>query len=123
MEFFGSLPNSKLPPHYSEAAISVFPFRKSQGFGLVLVEALGCESVVISGDVPAIHDIITDNQNGIIIDANQTQALAEKIIWLLKNPEKAKVLATKGRNEAINKFDWESVHIRYTKLISSLIAE
>ena len=118
--FFGSIKHENLAKFYSEATLAVFPFQKAQGFGLVLVEALGCACPVIVSDVPAIHDIITNKQTGLIVPVNNIDILIDKIIWSLNNPEQLKTFAVNGRMHVLNNFDWEIIHQKYIKLLTSL---
>ena len=116
--FLGMVSQTKLPDLYRTATLAIFPFvvAKSgdqEGFGLVQVEAMGCECPIIAGDLPAIHDIITHEENGMIVESGNAQALADAIIRMLADPDLCAKLAGEGRRRVVQKFDWEIVAEKY----------
>ena len=127
IDFLGMVTQTQLPALYQRATLAIFPFivAKSgdqEGFGLVQVEAMGCECPVIAGDLPAIHDIITHEENGLIFPSGNAQALADAIIKLLDDPELRDRLAREGRKSVVQKFDWEIVAGKYAGVYDSLIS-
>lgn len=119
VHFLGPLKNSKLPPFYQRAAIFLAP-SLSEGFGLTLIEALACECPVIASDLPAFHDIISDGTTGIFVPPGDIQAIADKTVYLLDNPEARKSLGCAGREAVLEKFDWDVVSKKYVDLLESL---
>ena len=121
VDFLGMVAQTQLPALYQRATLAIFPFvvAKSgdqEGFGLVQVEAMGCECPVIAGDLPAIHDIIAHEENGLIFPSGNTQALADAIIKLLDDPELRARLAGEGRKSVVQKFDWEAIAGNYSQI-------
>jgi len=126
VDFLGMVAQTQLPALYQRATLAIFPFvvAKSgdqEGFGLVQVEAMGCECPVIAGDLPAIHDIIAHEENGLIFPSGNTQALADAIIKLLDDPELRARLAGEGRKSVVQKFDWEAIAGKYAGVYGKLI--
>ena len=125
VDFLGMVAQTQLPALYQRATIAIFPFvvAKSgdqEGFGLVQVEAMGCECPVIAGDLPAIHDIVIHEENGLIFPSGNAQVLADAIIKLLDEPELRARLAGEGRKSVVQKFDWEIVAGKYAGLFKKL---
>lgn len=59
--FIEIVSQTKLADQYRTATLVIFPFVIAQsvdqeGFGLIQVEAMGCECPIIAGDLTAIHD-------------------------------------------------------------------
>lgn len=126
VDFLGMVAQTQLPALYQRATLAIFPFvvAKSgdqEGFGLVQVEAMGCECPVIAGELPAIHDIITHEANGLIFPSGNAQALADTIIKLLDDPELRVRLAGEGRKRVVQKFDWEIIAGQYAEVYDNLI--
>ncbi len=126
--FLGPLPHDELAVHYQSATLAVFPFvvagsGDQEGFGLVIVEALGCECPVIASDLPAVHDTITDGVTGQLVPPANSAILAEKIIDLLEKPKLRDSLAQSGRASVVSRFDWQSISLRYTDLLFGLIKD
>ena len=126
IDFSGMVSQTRLPELYRTATLAIFPFivAKSgdqEGFGLVQVEAMGCECPFIAGDLPAIHDIITHEENGLIFPSGNAQALADAIIKLLDDPELRGRLAVAGRKTVVQKFDWEVIAGKYAGVYDMLL--
>jgi len=126
VDFLGMVPQLKLPSLYQQATLAVFPFivTKSgvqEGFGLVVVEAMGCCCPVIAGDLPAIHDTVVHEENGLIFPSGNAQALADSILKLLDDPEFRARLAGEGRKSVVQNFDWEIIAGKYSHIYQELI--
>ncbi|MBN1363952.1 MAG: glycosyltransferase [Syntrophaceae bacterium] len=126
VDFLGMITHSQLPELYRRATIAIFPFviTKSgvqEGFGLVVIEAMGCECPVIAGDVPAIHDSITHGENGFIFSSGNSQALADTISQTLNDPDLCHRLAKEARKRVVGKFDWEVIAEKYAGIYKKLI--
>ena len=58
----------------------------------------------------------SENNHSILIADNAKQ-FAEKVIYLLKNPEKASELATHGQSYVANSFNWKQTTKTLEKLL------
>jgi len=58
-----------------------------EGFGLIMLESWAHKKPLIAFDVPAMNEAITDNKDGLIVKAFDTDELAEKIIYYFQHPE------------------------------------
>src|SRR3989338_8761484 len=76
----------------------------SESFGKVLVEANACDKPVGSTTTTGAKEIIQDGYNGFLVPIGDAQALAEKILYLLNNPEKAKEMGENGRKLVKERF-------------------
>jgi len=79
--FLGYVPEADLPRRYAEADAFVLPSRSSaqEGFGLVLLEALACETPVVTTPVVGIADTIAAEPVGTLVDPDDPAALADGI--------------------------------------------
>ncbi len=50
---------------------------------------------------------VADGETGFIIEKRDAKTLAEKILFLLKNPDKAAEMGRKGRERAVEMFSRE----------------
>ncbi|MFO8090799.1 MAG: glycosyltransferase family 4 protein [Desulfatiglandaceae bacterium] len=113
IKFLGMVPQNRLPELYNCATIAVFPFVIAQsgdqeGFGLVQVD--------VTGDLPAVHDILIHKETGLLVPPGKPKLLADAIDILLSNPDLRKILASQGRERCLEKFDWDIVRGKYNKL-------
>ena len=73
--------------------ISVLP-SEEDAFPLALVEAMACGLPVISTPVGGIKEIITDRQNGLLVQARDFQQLYQVISGLIRDPTLSASLGT-----------------------------
>lgn len=71
---------------------------KWEGFGLIMLESWAHKKPIIAFDVPAMNEVITDNDNGLLIKAFDTDELAEKICYYFRQPEIASQHGAAGYN-------------------------
>jgi glycosyltransferase involved in cell wall biosynthesis len=126
VHFLGAVKNEFLPALYQTSDVVVFPSviandGDREGFGLVLVEALGCECATVVTDLPAMQDIIVDGKTGLVVPQKNIQKLAEKIVSLLDDPEIGRSMGKKGRRVVVERYDWDRIAKQYAALIESII--
>lgn len=102
VRFHGAVPHHALPEYYRRAAIAVFPFVEAadgdqEGFGLVVVEAMGCGCAVIASDLPAVRDPIPDDQSGLRVRPGDAEQIASALHSLMRDPDRMRNLASQGR--------------------------
>ena len=125
VHFLGAVKNKFLPALYQESNVVVFPSviandGDREGFGLVLVEALGCECATVVTDLPAMQDIIVDGKTGFVVPQKNVQKLAEKIVSLLDDPETGRWVGKEGRRFVVERYDWDEIARQYAALIESI---
>lgn len=72
---------------YSDSDIFVFTPNKPEGHPLVIIEAMAAGLPVISTDQGAITESVINGVNGFIVKTNSPGEIAEKISFLIDNPE------------------------------------
>ena len=103
VEFKGRVSDEDLSKSYEEASIFVMPSEK-EGFGIVFLEAwLRCIPV-ICGTEDASHEVISHGRDGFAIHHENIGLIAEKIIYLLSNPDKARVMGLLGEKKVKEKY-------------------
>jgi glycosyltransferase involved in cell wall biosynthesis len=95
----------------------------SEGFSNALLEAMACgvPSVVtrVGGNPEAIHD----GQNGFLVPVGDDAAAAERLLFLLRNPERAIQIGQAGRTSAQMRFSAETMINKLISLYRDLLAE
>ncbi len=119
IHFRGAVPHHDLPDFYRRATVTVVPSIQ-EGFGLVIVEALGCASPVVASSLPAIKDILQDGVTGLLAHPGDVNHLAAQICRLLENEDERASLARKGREHVAARFDWEAIAESYKNLLLKL---
>ena len=90
-----------------------------EGFGLTVTEALWKETPVIGGNVGGIQLQIEDGVNGFLV--NSIDEAADRVLYLLKHPERAKEIGKNGREKVKNNFLLFSHVEKYLDLFRDLI--
>jgi glycosyltransferase involved in cell wall biosynthesis len=124
VEFTGARPNDQVPRFYQSAKIAVVPSvvaadGDQEGLGLVAVEAMGCGCATIASDLPALGDVITHDETGLVFRSGDARDLAAKIRRLLLDPAQLERLASDGRRFVEGKFDWNVVGSHYRRIIEA----
>jgi glycosyltransferase involved in cell wall biosynthesis len=92
-----------------------------EGFGRVLVEAMACGKPVVATRVGGIPEIVEDKVTGLLVSAENPEALAKAIIALLQDKEKACRLGMAGRKRAEKMFDIEESVKKTEKVYENLL--
>lgn len=111
--FTGRIPRNDLPLFYAASDVVVIPSLQ-EAWGLVCTEAMACGKPVIGSDVGGLRDQIIDSFNGFLVPPKDSRAIAEKILYLIENPDKAKKLGFNGRKLVVERF---SIEKRIDKLV------
>ena len=77
--------------------------------GSTLVEAMLCSIPIIAYDVEWHAEIVIDDYTGFLVPFANVEALAEKLIYVVRNYEEAKLVGKHGRELARVAFDKEKI--------------
>jgi glycosyltransferase involved in cell wall biosynthesis len=118
--FIGPLPQSALPDLYRHAAAFVAPYVRTasgeqEGFGLTIVEAIGCGCPVVATEMPGLRGILGDTAN--LVEPGNAKALADAILGILGASEFAASASTGMRERVAEQADWSTVAARYLSLL------
>jgi glycosyltransferase involved in cell wall biosynthesis len=114
VRMLGSVSAEELAREYAECDLFVLPAvvdsrGDTEGLGVVLLEAMAYERPVIASRAGGIVDIVTDGVTGWLVDPGDAEVLAEKILSVASDPEEARRVAARGREEAAKRFSWERI--------------
>jgi glycosyltransferase involved in cell wall biosynthesis len=102
--FMGYVPEDDLPLLYNCARLFVFP-SFYEGFGLPLLEAMGCGLPIVASDNSSIPEVVGDA--GVLVDAENTEQIAETIYQVSTDESHLQDLRLKGLKRA-KTFSWEN---------------
>ncbi len=92
-----------------------------EGLPITLLEAMASEVPTVATDVDGNPELVVHNQTGYIVPARDPNSLADKIITLLMDKEKAKRMGEMGRVRAEEEFSFEKMSAKYDVLYSSML--
>ncbi len=96
---------------------------ESDGIPNVLMEALLHRLPVITTDLPQMREVVQDGVSGLLIPPSEPSALAEAIVKLLNNREKALQMAENGREVIRTRFDPGRNHRLVARLFEEALAD
>ena len=95
---------------------------RHEGFGLTLTEAMECGLPCIAFNCKSgPSEIINDGVDGFLVENGNTQALADKIAFLIINTERRKEMG-KFAKENVTRFSESSIMAQWIKLFEQIIS-
>jgi starch synthase len=120
------IPREELIQLHSGASVFVCP-SIYEPFGLVILEAMACETAVVASRVGGIPEIVVEGQTGYLVDYDPdsaeefARALAARIEELLRDPTLAAAMGKAGRERVLRHFGWPAIASRTVELYDSLL--
>lgn len=120
--FTGGLPQNVLYNYYSASDVTVVP-SYYEPFGMTAVEALACGSSVIASRVGGLKTTVKEGEVGLQFEPRNAQDLADKIAYLVENPEINARLRRNARPYAESNYSWRAVARRVAATYRELLGE
>jgi glycosyltransferase involved in cell wall biosynthesis len=105
-----------------EAAIVVVP-SLGEGFGMVALEAMERARPVIASAVGGLPEIVADGETGLVVPSGEADALAEAIVALAGDLERAAAMGEAGRERALAEFTPERSARRIEELYAAALGD
>jgi len=106
--FTGFIQPAEIPSYQNMLTIAVFPsIDNSESFGVAAVEAMACEKPVIVSDVGGLHEVIENNDTGLIVPPANAEKLAEAMEILIKDEQLRIKFGKEGRQRVEKFYNWE----------------
>jgi glycosyltransferase involved in cell wall biosynthesis len=116
-EWTESLTTPEIVRALDESTVLVLPSR-SEGMGRVVVEAFCRGRAVIGARVGGIPDLVADGENGLLVEPEDTAALAEALVRALSDRDLAERL---GRGGAASAGRWLAGPDEYAERLRDLV--
>lgn len=85
-----------------------------------LIEAAACGCPIVSTDNCAISELIKDGHNG-FLHSKDPIYLADRVSYLLENPEKAKIMGQRARETVLEKFSLDKHIVAWKQLFDEVV--
>ncbi|WP_067478397.1 glycosyltransferase family 4 protein [Actinomadura hibisca] len=111
--FTGSVPWDELPAHYDAGDVFAMPCRTRrrgldvEGLGIVYLEASATGLPVVAGDSGGAPDAVLDGETGHVVPGRSVPAVADALVGLLTDPERARKMGEQGRAWVEREWRWE----------------
>lgn len=125
VSFLGSLPYNQLLKLYQENMFIVVPSITTkggdiEGFPTVYLDAMASGCPIIASRIEGIETMIKDNENGIVVEQKNPNALAKAMYFLISNDRLRNSITRKALKEVKEKYSLDIVSKQYFKLIKKL---
>jgi glycosyltransferase involved in cell wall biosynthesis len=118
--FQGNVPNIEIEKSYRNSRVFV-SMSRSESWGQMYLEAMASGLPIISSINDGSQSIIEDGVTGFLVDQEDFQAMANKIIYFSRNKDKIVEMGNNARRRVEEKFDWDKVIIpKYLKIYNSI---
>jgi len=127
VKFYGALEQSEVVKLYNESDIFLLPSITSrdgdrEGQALVIQEAQACGLPVISTLHNGIPEGMIDGDSGFLVPEKDSNAIAEKIKYLIEHPEIWPQMGRCGREFVEKKYNIKELNNQLVKIYQDLIA-
>ena len=123
--FIGRIQYAELPKYICLGDIFAMPSRSRfrglevEGLGIVYLEASACGLPVIAGASGGAPDAVIEGVTGVVVDGEDSAAIAVAAINLLNDPERIAKMGQDGRDWIVEKWRWQIWAEKFEKLISN----
>ncbi len=121
--FTGSVAGDELVAHHNVGDVFAMPCRTRgagldvEGLGIVFLEASACGVPVVAGDSGGAPETVLDGETGRVVDGRDVEQIADALIWVLSDPDRAGRLGAAGREWARSNWRWDVLAGRLAELL------
>jgi phosphatidyl-myo-inositol dimannoside synthase len=122
----GKVSQGDLSKWYAAGDIFAMPCRTRmggwdvEGLGIVFLEGSATGLPVIVGDSGGAIDAVLDGETGYLVNGTNTSEIAQRISYLISNPDVAKRMGEAGRNWVSQEWTWDQNFKKLDGLLSGL---
>jgi glycogen synthase len=116
VEFVGGVAPEDVPALINTASLVIVPSRWEEPFGLVALEAALMARPVVASRVGGLGEVVEDGITGILVDRDNPVALANAIIHIVDDPQKADGMGLAARARSMRVFAWDRCVDQYEQL-------
>jgi glycosyltransferase involved in cell wall biosynthesis len=93
-----------IPGALAAAHLVCLPTAYGEGVPKALIEAAAAGRAIVATDVPGCREIVRSGENGVLVPAGDTEALAHAVHTLLEDPHRRAAMGARGREIAEKEF-------------------
>lgn len=115
IKWLGDVNETELAREYNRADVFCLP-SVQEGFGIVFLEAMAAGKAIVAARAAAVPEVV---RNGVLVEPDNPDALAEGIVRLYRNPELRESLGSSGLRD-VEQFEMQRVARRFLSEISRI---
>lgn len=111
----GRVPWDELPDHHAAADVFAHPNRTrlagfdAEGFGVIFLEAQAVGRPVVAGDSGGSPEALRPGETGVLVDGADPAEVADAVVALLQDPDRARAMGRAGRAFVEAHHDWDAI--------------
>lgn len=110
---------SDVQKEYLDSSLFVCTSR-FEGFGMGIIEAMACGLPVVAFDcLWGPRSIISDGEDGLLVENGNIEKMADAILFLIDHPDKISEMGTNARKN-VQRFNMETIAKKWKRLFDSL---
>jgi len=121
VQFVGKVPHEKVQSYMHQADVFVLP-SLSEGLPNVILEAMACGLPVVATRVGGVPDIIQDRVHGYLVESENADDIARKLIMILNNNSIASEFSLYNR-KTVKKYEYENIIIQFENILIKIIED
>jgi 1,4-alpha-glucan branching enzyme len=116
--FSGKVEDDEVRDFYCACDVFIFP-NENQTWGLAVLEAMACGCPVLVSKGAAVQEVLTDNETAILFPPRDPDILAQKINYLMNQPQERDRIAQAGMALVRTKYNWTE----FARHVSAICAQ
>jgi phosphatidylinositol alpha-mannosyltransferase len=108
VRFIGYVSEDDLPRYYRTCHVFCAPSTGFESFGIILLEAMAAGKPIVASNIAGYRGVLEDGKEGLLVQPEDEQGLADALICLLKDPAKRGRMGHKGQAKA-TAYSWQKV--------------
>ncbi|OGC39122.1 hypothetical protein A2Y85_02020 [candidate division WOR-3 bacterium RBG_13_43_14] len=114
IQFTGWVSNEELSEFYRTCSFFVLPavydkHGDTEGLGVVLIEAMSYSKPVIASSAGGITDVVSDGQNGILVEPGDKNALSRAMLKMINDASMRIKMGQNAKKIIDEKFNWDKI--------------
>ena len=118
--FTGYVGEKDLMRLYKCSDVAIYP-SFYEPFGIVALESMLAGIPTVVSDVGGLGEIILNDEDGKKFYTGCSNSLADCVLDVLKNPDKAKDMTKKAKAKVLEKYNWNNLAKQYQELYRSVL--
>lgn len=114
------IPNDKMWDYFNNANLVILPYREIYQSGVLLM-ALSFGRAVLTSDIPAFSNAITDKKNGFLFKDDDPESLANRIEYIYNNKHLLNEVEDEGYKYVKTENDWADSAMKIKNIYKSLL--
>jgi glycosyltransferase involved in cell wall biosynthesis len=116
--FHGEQPHARVVEFFQRSEVFCFP-TLSEGFGIVLLEAMASCNIVVASRCTAVPEIVRHKETGLLFEAGSVESLTSTLAPILRQPDRFRHLTTAARAAACA-FDIPVIGLRLAEILEAI---